>query len=80
MKIHKNIELNDIISYCICKTGARLFGGCSHSVAILYFLVLGEYIILKNEESFDFIYDIKEFKEKKRKKKEKIFSYLIFFF
>ena len=35
LKLNQNGNIEDILSYCTCKTGARTLGGCAHSTAIL---------------------------------------------
>ena len=32
--------MEDIKSYCSCKTGARTLGGCAHATAMIHFLTI----------------------------------------
>ena len=80
LKIPKEGEIKDILSYCTCKTGSRTLGGCFHSTAILFHLTID----IKPEEAskkknsptaknkLKGIIDIRPFKKKKiNSKKEK---------
>lgn len=40
LQIPSNGEVEQILSYCTCKSGARTLGGCAHSCAILYHLTI----------------------------------------
>jgi predicted XRE-type DNA-binding protein len=32
-------DMNDVFTYCSCKSGSRVTGGCAHSIAVLTYLV-----------------------------------------
>lgn len=37
-----NNNINEIVTYCTCKTGARTLGGCVHSTVVLYYLTVNK--------------------------------------
>lgn len=40
LQIPEEGDIEDIKSYCTCKTGARTLGGCAHATAMLYLLTV----------------------------------------
>lgn len=68
-------DLEDIHSYCTCKTGTRTLGGCAHSTAVLYNLTIDDQPVIKNasivaQKKIENIIDLSQYKEEKKKKRQ----------
>ena len=69
-------NMEDILSFCTCKTGARTLGGCVYATAILFHLTIEKQEVDMNDtsplkaknRSIDII-DIKDFKNEKKRKR-----------
>ena len=72
VKIPNSSEVEKILSYCTCKSGARTMGGCAHSCAILYYLSNHNDIedpdqpnTAKKRVSASGVIDLKDYKQQK---------------
>lgn len=77
IKIPKDGNVNNILSYCTCKAGARTLGGCAHSCAILYHLTITDDSDHENKPntsqkrlSTSGIIDLKTYRAKKKKENQ----------